>query len=100
MAELDARTKPKSESKEEEAAARAAMEATAMGFVPQGLQLMNEPAYGTYATADVYTAGVAAPAAYMSAMPTYGGMGGMGGMAPGYGGAGGMPYPGMPGQPY
>ncbi len=98
LAELDARTKPKTESKEEEAAARAAMEASAMGFVPQTMQLMNEPAYGAYTTADVYTTGGG------MGMPVMPGMGGgfgavpMPGMQSGYG----MPaMPGMyPGQPY
>jgi len=98
LAELDARTKPKSESKEEEAAARAAIEASTMGFMPQGLQLMNEPAYAHYATADVYTAGPAGypagPAAYPASVPGYPGMGGV----PGYPVSGIPPY--MTGQPY
>ncbi len=51
LRELDERTTPKSESKEEEAAARAAIEASAMGFAPpQILAITDGYATGVYNT--------------------------------------------------
>jgi hypothetical protein len=88
--ELDERTKPKGESKEEEAAARATMEASAMGFAPTGMLAITDGYAGS-----VYGG---APGMYNTGAPGMGfapGMPGMGGPMPVYPSAmGGVPMGG------